>query len=136
MKFRILPILTWIAVTAMLSSGQELPIPSSPVFAHLSPNEIREGILYIEKFSLAVETEALLRDALKRERELAERDTHIFLQRLELEQAKTELAVKEATLEKARGDFYKDALDRLTRGRGAGCWVKKIFTLGLAKCLG
>lgn len=83
---------------------------------------------------LQVEAEALLRDALKRERELAERERVLAGKELDSEKARTALAEKEVEIEKARAAFFEAAYNGVTKKPGFGCLFKKIFTLGLSKC--
>lgn len=62
-----------------------------------------------------------------RERELAARE-------LESEKARTALAERETLLERERAEFFRSAMDQLTRGPGFWCRVAKVFTLGLKTC--
>jgi hypothetical protein len=109
--------------------AQELPKPPE-----LSPDEIREGTLRTEQLILAWETERLLREALRRESELAERERALALRELDAQKQRTALAEKETTNQKERADFYELAFRQATKGRSAGCTVLKIFTLGLGRC--
>ena len=62
-----------------------------------------------------------------RDAELDAREREIHKKELEQEKDKTALA-----LEKMQ--FYKDAYEAVTQGRSTGCWIKKIFSLGIARC--
>lgn len=83
---------------------------------------------------LQVEAEALLREALKRERELAERERALAARDLESEKARTALAERERAIEKTRADSFEAAYNGVTKKPGFGCLLKKIVTLGLSKC--
>lgn len=41
-------------------------------------------------------------------------------------------AARDAALDKAQ--FYESAYRALTKKPGIGCWLKRIFTLGIARC--
>lgn len=62
-----------------------------------------------------------------RDTELDARERELSKKELEQEQAKTALANEKAK-------FYKDAYEAVTQGRSTGCWIAKIFTLGIARC--
>ena len=114
--------------------GQGQPTPDSQQSAPLSPDEKREGTFYIEKFSLSVETERLLREALQKEREFADRERLIANKEFAIEKARTALAQQEAVLEKERAGFYKNALEQVTKKPSLGCTLKRVITFGLSKC--
>jgi len=122
MKFRLFLMMPWLVGSVMPLFGQESPTPSLPPSAPLQSNEIREGIIFIERYSLSVEAEALLRDILKRERDLSQ-------QALETERAKTQLAEKQAEAEKKRGDDFEKIIARLTKKPSFGYKLKQIFLL-------
>lgn len=82
-----------------------------------------------------MEAERVLRDALKRAEELAARERDIATRELETEKARTALAQKEAADQKERADFYAESFKQTTKGKGFGCVLKKVFTIGLAPCL-
>lgn len=100
----------------------------------LTTEEKKEGILYIEKFALSVEAETLLRDVIRRERELMDRERALLNRELDFEKQRTSLAERDAAVERNRADFYKNTADSLTKKNSFGCVLKKIFTVGLSKC--
>lgn len=53
---------------------------------------------------------------------------------LELEKQATELANKERDLYKDKAETYEQLYRALTKKPGFGCWVKRIFSLGIARC--
>lgn len=81
-----------------------------------------------------LEQNAVYRDHIKRERELAAKEAANADKALELARQETELVRKELGLEKQRGDFYESAYKTVTKGRSKKCWVAKILTIGLARC--
>lgn len=115
-------------------AGQELPKQSEPQEV-LSPNEIREGILRIEQLILVWREAELLKNAIGRQEELRQREQAVSARELDLEKQRTAIAEKETALEKERADFYQAAMKALTQKRGFGCWMKKVFTAGLGRCL-
>lgn len=72
--------------------------------------------------------------ALKSDRKLDEMERANYDRALELEKQATALAQKERDLEKEKAAFYEQAYKALTKKPGAWCSVKKIFTLGMARC--
>lgn len=51
-----------------------------------------------------------------------------------LEQQRTAIATDRAKLLEEQRDFYRTLYESSRPGRGLGCRLKKIFTLGLARC--
>lgn len=51
-----------------------------------------------------------------------------------LAQKETGLAMRERDLERERAAFYEAAFKSVTKKPGIGCLLKRIFTLGLARC--
>jgi hypothetical protein len=62
-----------------------------------------------------------------REKQLSERE-------LAIERKATALAEKERDLYKDQASYYKAAYDALKKKPGFGCTLKKVFTLGIARC--
>lgn len=115
--------------------AQNPPEPSSPESAPLSEDEIKSLILFTERFTLQVEAERILREALAREQEFAAKERAIAAREIETERARTALAEKEAADQKERADFYAASFKQVTQKKGFGCTMKKIFTLGMGACL-
>jgi hypothetical protein len=113
--------------------AQEKPTPNSPESA-LSDAEKREAIFYIDKFSISVEAERLLREALKREQDLADRERNLADRDIQNEKERTALAQKEMEIEKQRAAFYQNAYETVTKKPSFGCRLKQFFTFGLSKC--
>jgi 3-methyladenine DNA glycosylase/8-oxoguanine DNA glycosylase len=53
---------------------------------------------------------------------------------LELEQQATGIARQERDLAREKAALYEQMYRSLTKRPGVGCWVKRIFTLGMARC--
>lgn len=114
--------------------AQEPPTPNSPESAPLSEDEIKSLIFFTEKFSLQVEAERLLRESIEREKDFAARERALAARELENEKRRTELAEEQAQKYKEDAAAAIAAFERVTRGRSFGCALKKIFTVGLARC--
>lgn len=71
---------------------------------------------------------------IRREKEQDERERANMRRALELEQQATTLAQRETVIEKQRADFYEQAFRSVTKQPGFGCLLKRIFTLGFARC--
>jgi predicted nucleic acid-binding Zn-ribbon protein len=114
--------------------------PLSPLYARQNPAdpldnaELRDTLLRLNQLPLAWQENDLLRKALADETNLHDRETEVANREAELEKQKTALAEKETAVEHERAEFYKQAFERLTKGRGFGCALKKVVTFGLAHC--
>jgi len=107
-------------VLAARSNAQPPQTPNSPESAPLSEEEIKSLILFTERFTLQVEAERALREALKREKDLAARE-------LAASQKETELALKEAADEKKRADEFEALYARASKKQGGfGCFFKRL----------
>ncbi len=134
-KYAACLLMLWTVGFVPLLNAQESPTPNLPESAPLSEAEKRETVLFIEKFSLQVEAERILREALKHEREFAERERELARREIDAEKRRAELAEKEAADQKERADTYARNFKEATKGRGFGCVLKKVFTIGLGTCL-
>lgn len=76
----------------------------------------------------------LLQQNLTQQQDLLERERALAQRELETEKSRTAVAEKEAAMEKERAEFYRQAFAQIVSKPGFGCVLKKIFTLGLAKC--
>lgn len=73
-------------------------------------------------------------DFVKRETEADTRERDLAARALELEKQATALAQKERDLQKERADLYESLYKTITKKPGFGCVLKRIFSLGLARC--
>lgn len=89
----------------------------------------------MEELLLAWRETDLLNQALAQQEQLRQREAGVDQKELEIERQKTALAERQIQVEKERAEFYKLAMEELTKGRSFGCTLAKIFTLGLARCL-
>jgi hypothetical protein len=112
-----------------LYAGQNSPTPSP-----LNNSELREILLRLEQLPLAWQENDLLQRALTNASNLDDRERELTARELEIEKQKTALAEKETAVEHERAEFYRQAFERLTKGRGFDCTVKKVLTLGLGHC--
>ncbi len=69
-----------------------------------------------------------------RDREQDAREKENCERALELERQATALAEKERDLAQEKAALYEDLYRSLKREPGIGCWLKRIFTLGIARC--
>lgn len=130
MRFTICLTLLLMLGSALPSIAQELPNANAP----LSPDELREGILRIEQGILSAKESDLLRRSIADREALAERERALAARELDTEKQRTGIAEEKAAVEKVRGDFYEQAFTTATQKTSFGCRVKRILTLGLAKC--
>jgi len=80
---------------------------------------------------------ASLQALIAREQEQDGRERTAWERALELERQATGLAQREMALERERAEFYESAYKLLMKKKpGVGCWLKRIFTLGIARCGG
>jgi hypothetical protein len=107
---------------------------NNPAASPLDDSELREILLRLEQLPLAWQENDLLRRALTNASTLDDRERELAAHELEIEKQKTALAEKETAVERERAEFYRQAFERLTKGRGFGCSLKKALTLGLGRC--
>jgi hypothetical protein len=116
----------------VIGDTQTLTVPP------LSDEELRDILLRLNQLTLSWERQRLLQETIVRSDELIMRERELISREKELavaaERANTAQAEAKMALEKNRADFYEMAFHSATKGRSAGCWVAKIFTIGLAHC--
>jgi len=106
-------------------------------------NEPELRTLYDQLVELKAARQRILADQQAEARDMAsdERERIVAAREIELEKQATDLARKERDialsqrdLAQEKVDFYKNAWEQATRKTGIGCRLKRIFTLGFARC--
>lgn len=70
----------------------------------------------------------------ERERAVAAKEVEIEKQAADLARKERDIAIDQRDLAQEKADFYKNAWQQATRKTGIGCRLKRIFTLGFARC--
>ena len=110
-------------------SQQSLPDP-------LQVNELRQILAQLYELKALREQVAAYQIYVERDREQDAREKASYDRSLELERQATALAERETNVEKMRGDMYENLYRSLSKKPGWGCTLKRIFTLGIARCGG
>jgi len=76
----------------------------------------------------------LLTDTRVKEEALRTQEKINWERALEIEKSATALAEREKDLQKERADLYQQLYNTVTKKTGFWCKVKKVFSLGTAKC--
>lgn len=100
----------------------------------LSNDELRETAENLIEGLANRERVAAQAEILRQMEALAERTEAVHLKELEAEQRLRAIAERERDEERRRGDELDRLLTAVTRKPGFGCVLKKVFTLGLARC--
>jgi uncharacterized protein YlxW (UPF0749 family) len=100
----------------------------------LNPEEKRLILSQLYELSACRQTVLSYEDFFRRDKEQDARETANYQRALELEQQATKIAQRERDLQAERATFYENAFKSVTKKRGIGCTLKKVFTLGLARC--
>jgi len=80
------------------------------------------------------ETVQTYKDYVERDVEQDSLEKANYARALELERKAVDLMRQERDLEKDRADLYEQLYKGIKKGPGFGCWMKRIFTLGIARC--
>lgn len=107
---------------------------SSPPLSESEKRQILRQLLELESARAQILTyeQFVAREAVQDERVRAN-----AARALDLEKQATSLAEKERDLAQEKADLYKQLWQAATKKKGGiGCTLKKIFTLGLARCEG
>jgi hypothetical protein len=70
----------------------------------------------------------------ERERAIAAREIELEKQAADLAGKERDIAIEQRDLAQEQVKFYKNAWEQATRKTGIGCRLKRIFTLGFARC--
>jgi hypothetical protein len=88
-------------------------------------------------FQLLTEAEAknaLYEEYIKKEKEQDEREQLLAKRELEVEKAFVKIAQAERDIAIEQAKHYENLYKQITKKRGIGCTLKRIFTLGFARC--
>ena len=108
---------------------QSLPEP-------LQPSELRQILSQLYELRALREQVAAYEAYVTRDQEQDARERASYERALELERQATALAVRETDIERQRADLYEGLYRALTKKPGWTCTLKKILTLGIARCGG
>jgi hypothetical protein len=100
----------------------------------LSEEEKRRIILQLYELQSCRKQVFSYEDYIKLDKEQDDRERTSLQRSIDVEKRATAVTEKERDLEKERAEFYKKAFEEVTKKRGFGCTMKKIFTLGIARC--
>lgn len=116
-------------------------LTSTPLFGQspqnslpLSPEEKRRVLIQLLELRSCREQVATYDSYVQRDLEADVRDKALSTRELEVERKATALAEKERDLALDQAGYYKAAYEALKKKPGAGCWVARIFTLGIHRC--
>lgn len=94
----------------------------------LTPEEKRQILLQLLELRSCRESVRTYEAFVERDRELDAKEKSNYERTIEIERSATALAQE-------RAKFYEDAFRAVTKKPGGfGCVLKKIFTIGLARC--
>jgi hypothetical protein len=100
----------------------------------LSPEERRLVLGQLYELRACRDEVRTYRDFVARDIEQDAREKANAERALELEQQATGIARQERDLAREKAALYEQMYRSLTKRPGVGCWVKRIFTLGMARC--
>jgi hypothetical protein len=100
----------------------------------LNDNEKRQILTQLYELQSCRETITKYDTYVSRDLEQDVREKQNYERSLDLEKQATALAQKERDLATDKATFYEQAYKSLTKKPGFGCWMKRIFTLGIARC--
>ena len=102
----------------------------------LEPPEIRQVIDFMIDLDSKNAQMQILQMQLDQEKAFEQRQNDLAAKELDLEKQAAALAQHQADIEKERADNYQSLFKEATKKIGGfGCSIKKIFTLGLGKCI-
>jgi hypothetical protein len=102
-------------------------------------NEAEKRLLLVQLYELESARAKILayEDFILKEKDLDSREKAIQQQAIDNEKRSTDLARGERDLAQEQAKFYKDLYTTVSKKRGGvGCFFKKLFTLGIARCGG
>jgi len=107
-----------------------------PVMAHCQDTVVPAVIDDKDKIEVIYRLEELKvrREQIKMFEAIIARDSVQDEREKALNEKQVVMLTDERDLYKDKAESYKKALDDMMKGRSVGCWVAKIFTLGLARC--
>ena len=124
----------WIACLAMLWTPQFALSQTSSQPLPLTEPEKRQILRQLIELEAAREQIRAYQDYVDRDRQADDRERANWQRALELEKQAAAIAVKERDLAEERAKFYETAYHALAKKPGFGCWMRRIFSLGIARC--
>lgn len=115
----------------MVLPRQEQQQPQSNV---LSEPEKRLVLLQLYELEAARAKIAAYEEWIAKEQDLYAREKQLWQDKLDLSKKEVGLAEKERDLERDKAQFYQASYEAVTKKRGIGCFLKKVFTFGRSKC--
>ena len=122
--------LSFLVLTSTLQCGLSQTTSPPP----LSDGEKQQILRQLYELESARKDLAGYRELDARDKEQDEREVKNWQRTVELEKKATGLAERERDLAEERGKFYEAAYKSVTKRRGFGCTLLKIFTLGISGC--
>ena len=122
----VLVVTLWTPLSA-LSQTPSQPLP-------LTEPEKRQILRQLIELEAAREQIRAYSDYVDRDRQADERERANWQRAVELEKQAAAIAVRERDLAEERAKFYEAAYRALAKKPGFGCWMKRIFSLGIARC--
>lgn len=101
----------------------------------LSENDLRRILIRLYDLGAAKEEIKALTIALEQMQYLMVQERSLASRQIMSERDRTEIANERLALEREKAKVYQEAYEALTRRRGVGCWFKKVFTFGIARCI-
>jgi hypothetical protein len=117
--------MTW---TSSRLNAQDAPVP------RLTEDDLRRVVIRLYDLGSAWAQVDAQHAAIDQLQELAEKERAMGERELQLQKERTAIAERQRDLEKQRADFAEAKGKALGKGKGVGCMVKKVFSLGLARC--
>lgn len=105
-----------------------------PPVLPLSDAELREVLKRLYDLGSAWSEVDALRSGIRQVDQLTIREREIHQRELDNEKRATELMERDRDQIARERDFYKAKAEIINKSPGLGCVLKKIFTLGLARC--
>jgi len=126
---KLLTVFLLLSLTAPCAFSQQSSQPP------LSEHEKRTILLQLIELEDARRSIAAYVEFVKRDAEQDTRSDELAKQALALKDQEISLVRRELTLAIERAEMYKQLYEAVTKKRGGiGCFLKKLFTLGIARC--
>lgn len=122
--FPLFLLLSWTTLYA------QSPANSQP----LTPEEKRVILIQLLELRSCREQVATFNNYITRDAEQDAKDKALADRELALEKRATALAEKERDMYKDKASFYEQSYNALKKKPGFGCTLKKVFSLGIARC--
>jgi|GEM_PF-3388588 len=105
--------------------------PSPP----LNEGEKRRVLSQLYELKAAREANIQFQQVIQRELDLYEKEKVAWQRTVDLEKQATQIAIQERDLARQQRDHYKALYESVVKKPGGfGCVLKKLFTIGIARC--